>query len=39
MLRPPKLNFPPVKLRARRQGAQTEVWDEWRGCYLVLTPG
>lgn len=38
MLRPPKLNFPPVKLRARRQGAQTEVWDEWRGCYLVLTP-
>ena len=38
MLRPPKLNFPPVKLRARRQGAQTEVWDGWRGCYLVLTP-
>lgn len=38
MPHPPKLNFPPVKLRARMQGAQTEVWDEWRGCYLVLTP-
>lgn len=34
----PKLNFPPVRLRARRNGATVEVWDPLRGCYLVLTP-
>jgi len=34
----PKLNFPPVRLRARRRDGRVEVWDELRGCYLVLTP-
>ncbi len=34
----PKLNFPPVQLRARRNGAKVEVWDDLRGMYLVLTP-
>ena len=38
MWQPPKLNFPAVTLRARKRGSQTEVWDQWRGCYLVLTP-
>lgn len=33
-----KLDFPPVRLRARRQGAQTQVWDDLRGMWLVLTP-
>ena len=34
----PKLNFPSVHLRARRNGARTEVWDPLRGMWLVLTP-
>lgn len=34
----PKLNFPPVRLRARRAGDRIEVWDGLRGMYLVLTP-
>lgn len=38
MLRLPKLNFPAIRLRARRQGAQVEIWDALRGQYLVLTP-
>lgn len=34
----PKLNFPAIRLRARRRGAAVEVWDPLRGLYLVLTP-
>lgn len=34
----PKLNFPAIRLRARRRGDTVEVWDELRGIYLVLTP-
>lgn len=34
----PKLNFPAITLRARKNGGQIEVWDELRGIYLVLTP-
>ncbi|MDE5578470.1 MAG: type I restriction enzyme HsdR N-terminal domain-containing protein [Alistipes sp.] len=34
----PRLNFPPVRLRARRRGDTVEVWDDLRGIYLVLTP-
>ncbi len=34
----PKLNFPPVRLRARRRGETVEVWNDLRGLYLVLTP-
>ena len=33
----PKLNFPAIRLRARRRGGQVEVWDDLRGIYLVLT--
>ena len=34
----PKLNFPPIHLRARRREGSVEVWDALRGIYLVLTP-
>lgn len=34
----PELNFPAIRLRARRREGQVEVWDELRGIYLVLTP-
>ena len=34
----PKLNFPAIRLRARRCGDVVEVWDSLRGIYLVLTP-
>lgn len=34
----PKLNFPPVKLRASRRGERTLVWDDLRAMWLVLTP-
>ncbi len=34
----PKLNFPAVRLRARRVGGGVEVWDPVRGMWLVLTP-
>ena len=35
----PTLNFPPIRLRARRgEGGRTEVFDRVRGRWLVLTP-
>lgn len=34
----PKLQFPSIKLRARRRAELVEVWDELRGIWLVLTP-
>lgn len=35
----PKLNFPPIHLRARRgANGRTEVFDRVRGKWLVLTP-
>lgn len=35
----PKLNFPPIHLRARRgECGRTEVFDRVRGKWLVLTP-
>lgn len=34
----PKLNFPAIRLRARRREGTVEVWDALRGTYLVLTP-
>jgi Uncharacterized conserved protein len=34
----PKLNFPPVKLRAARRDGADFVWDSVRGCWLLLTP-
>lgn len=34
----PKLNFPAIRLRARRRDETVEVWDDLRGVYLVLTP-
>ena len=34
----PKLNFPAIRLRARRRDGTVEVWDSLRGIYLVLTP-
>ena len=35
----PKLNFPAIRLRARRtQNGRTEVFDAVRGRWLVLTP-
>lgn len=34
----PKLNFPAVRLRARRTADGVEVWDPVRGMWLVLTP-
>lgn len=34
----PNLNFPPIRLQARRRGGTVEVWDPIRGVYLVLTP-
>lgn len=34
----PKLNFPAIRLRARRREGVVEVWDALRGSYLVLTP-
>lgn len=34
----PKLNFPAIRLRARRREGLVEVWDPIRGIYLVLTP-
>lgn len=34
----PKLNFPPIRLRAQRREDRTLVWDDLRGMWLVLTP-
>lgn len=36
--KPPKLNFPTIKLRAQRQNNHTLVFDEVRNMYVVLTP-
>lgn len=38
MARLPELRFPPIRLRAREQGGQIEIWDALRNIYLVLTP-
>lgn len=38
MAKYPKLNFPPIKLRARQRTKIVDVWDELRGTYVVLTP-
>ncbi|MFI3318016.1 MAG: type I restriction enzyme HsdR N-terminal domain-containing protein [Rikenellaceae bacterium] len=34
----PKLNFPPIKLRATERDGQFLVWNELRRCNIVLTP-
>lgn len=34
----PRLNFPAIRLRARRRDDATEVWCETRRTWLVLTP-
>lgn len=34
----PKLNFPAIKMRARRSADSVSVWDNIRQCYIVLTP-
>lgn len=34
----PKLNLPPVKLRAAKRDGADYVWDPMRGCWLLLTP-
>lgn len=34
----PKLNFPAIRLRARKRDGGCEVWDPLRGSWLVLTP-
>ena len=38
MSRLPKLNFPAIRLRARRRAESVEVWDDLRNLYLLLTP-
>ncbi len=38
MSKEPKLNFPAIRLRAKRCGETVLVWDALRGLYLVLTP-
>ena len=34
----PKLNFPPINLRAKRENNRTLVFDSVRSIYVVLTP-
>lgn len=34
----PKLNFPPINLRAKRDNNRTLVFDSVRSAYVVLTP-
>lgn len=34
----PRLNLPPIKLKARRSGETLSVWDGLRKQYIVLTP-
>ena len=34
----PKLNFPPINLRAKRENNRTLVFDNVRSMYVVLTP-
>lgn len=36
--KPPKLNFPAIKLRAQRRDGYTMVYDSVRNMYVVLTP-
>ena len=38
MSKPPKLNLPPIRLRAKSEGGRDYVWDVVRGTFLVLTP-
>lgn len=38
MGKPPKLNFPAIKLRATEQNGHTIVFDTVRNIYVVLTP-
>lgn len=38
MISYPKLNFPPIKLRARDMHGRTAVFDRVRSLYVVLTP-
>ena len=38
MSKPPKLNLPPIRLRAKSEGGRDYVWDAVRGTFLVLTP-
>lgn len=38
MEKPPKLNFPPIKLRATEQNGRTMVFDAVRNMFVVLTP-
>lgn len=38
MEKPPKLNFPAIKLRATEQNGHTMVFDTVRNIYVVLTP-
>ncbi len=34
----PKLNFPPIRMRAKRVGDELHIWDSLRRRYLLLTP-
>ncbi len=34
----PKLNFPPINLRVRREEGTLQLFDSLRRCYIVLTP-
>ena len=38
MISTPKLNFPAINLRAKRDNERTLVFDEVRSMYVVLTP-
>ncbi len=38
MFKPPKLNFPAIRLRGRQGADGNEVWDELRNQWVVLTP-
>ena len=38
MISTPKLNFPPIKLRAKEEGGHTLVFDSVRQLFVVLTP-
>lgn len=38
MEKPPKLNFPKIKLRATKENGVTMVFDRVRNIYVVLTP-
>ena len=34
----PKLNFPAFRFRVNESGGRLRIWDDIRGCWLVLTP-